>query len=112
MLYRAKRSIDYSMIDNNYLMHQSKLLNAKPAVKSIRTYNIERPFSGKTKKDQLVEDRFTEIERANRILLEKMSNIFNERHFVKPPMFMRKSVATKAKREGLQKIISENNVCL
>ena len=27
------------------------------------------------KKEQMIEDRYTEIERANRILLEKMSNI-------------------------------------
>ena len=29
------------------------------------------------KKQQMIEDRYTEIERSNRILLEKMSNIIN-----------------------------------
>jgi hypothetical protein len=31
------------------------------------------------KKEQMIEDRYTEIERANRILLEKMSNILKGR---------------------------------
>lgn len=33
----------------------------------------------KAKKDQLLEDRFTEIERENRILLEKMHHIFQNK---------------------------------
>ena len=32
------------------------------------------------KKEQMIEDRYTEIERANRILLEKMSNIIVSKH--------------------------------
>ena len=34
------------------------------------------------KKNQMVEERYTEIERANRILLEKMSNIIVGKYLV------------------------------
>lgn len=44
------------------------------------TYNIEAPaqfrhLQTKPKKVQMLEERYTEIERENRILLEKMTNI-------------------------------------
>jgi hypothetical protein len=43
-------------------------------------HNVKPPqahphLKAKSKKQQLLEERFTEIERENRILLEKMTNI-------------------------------------
>lgn len=46
---------------------KSKLDNTAPVTMNIPKRNL--------KKEQMIEDRYTEIERANRILLEKMSNI-------------------------------------
>lgn len=34
------------------------------------------------KREQMIEDRYTEIERANRILLEKMSHIIGSKKFI------------------------------
>lgn len=46
---------------------KSMLDNTAPVTMGIPKRNL--------KKEQMIEDRYTEIERANRILLEKMSNI-------------------------------------
>jgi len=46
----------------------------KPTVE-IREPSQFRHLKKKYKKTQMLEDRYTEIERENRILLEKMTNI-------------------------------------
>ena len=66
-------------------MHLSKLKEAKPSV-DIREPTQFRHIKKKLKKNQILEgkhfslisfdaDRYTEIERENRILLEKMTHI-------------------------------------
>jgi len=51
----------------------------KPRIRTFNDSALGKYHIAKSKKEQLAEDRFTEIERANRILLEKMSNIFNDK---------------------------------
>jgi hypothetical protein len=64
-------------------MHLSKLKDAKPSV-DVREPTQFRHIKKKLKKNQILEgkqclsydaDRYTEIERENRILLEKMTHI-------------------------------------
>lgn len=52
-----------------------KLRNMKPAVNSLSQPAIFRHLKTKPKRVQLLEERCTEIERENRILLEKMTGI-------------------------------------
>ena len=53
-------------------MHRQKLAEMKPMTHNHPTQPI---FINKQKNEQMVEDRFTEIERENRILFEKITQI-------------------------------------
>eukprot|EP00347_Sterkiella_histriomuscorum_P013852 403363119 len=55
-------------------LHRQKLGESKPVVDNSLPGSFRYPII-KTKKEQLLEERCTEIEKANRILLEKMTNI-------------------------------------
>lgn len=55
-------------------MHLAKLQNIKAAVKTVPPKSHAH-LKSKPKKNQMLEERYTEIERENRILLEKMTNI-------------------------------------
>jgi E3 ubiquitin-protein ligase TRIP12 len=67
------------------------------------------------KKEALMEQRYTEIERENRILLEKMSNIMqsNKPSLYKPPSAIsKKSLNREKRRRELVKITIENQAFL
>lgn len=82
------------------------------------------------KKQQMIEDRYTEIERANRILLEKMSNIINGKHgsiprpwksgnkkmthnsFYTPTIEVKPSLNSEKRRRELERINYENHQLL
>jgi len=51
-----------------------KLREIKPAIKVSKPAQMPH-LKTKQKKNQMLEERYTEIERENRILLEKMTNI-------------------------------------
>lgn len=70
-------------------LHREKLYNAKPAIAmtSQRSVSTERKIN-KKKNFQLQEDRLTEIERANRMLYEKILKIN-----AKPSLIMGRSSA-------------------
>ena len=58
-------------------IHMEKLRKVKP------TLNLKKPkafkhLKSRAKKEQMLEDRYTEIERENRILLEKMTSIMQK----------------------------------
>lgn len=55
-----------------------RIVEQRPLVDKTLPITISK-LRSKPKKDQLLEDRNTEIERENRILLEKMSNIFSKK---------------------------------
>ena len=57
--------------DNDMNIHKQKVIGARPYV------NVEGNLKkiNKSKTDQLQEEKFTEIERENRILFEKISKI-------------------------------------
>jgi len=62
------------------------------------------------KKEALMEQRYTEIERENRILLEKMSNIMqsNKNHLYNPNLGQKRSLNREVRRRELIKITLEN----
>jgi hypothetical protein len=57
-------------------LHNVKIRSVKTSLDSRRPRDLIQR-TGNPKKDAIMETRFTEIERANRILLEKMTSIMN-----------------------------------
>jgi E3 ubiquitin-protein ligase TRIP12 len=67
----------------------------------------------KAKKEQIIEERYTEIERENRILLEKMTNIMSHRGSLKDSRPYRpKSLNRGLRRRKLAEISMENQAIL
>lgn len=73
----------------NFTNEQNRKLHLKKVIEMRPFVNTSPPNSfgivnSRKKKEQLMEDRFTEIERENRILLEKITNIMqkNPRFFI------------------------------
>jgi len=60
-------------------MHKHRLRSVKPSVDTSepRTFQLAH-IHGNLKKEQMLEERYTEIDRENRILLQKMSNIMKQ----------------------------------
>ena len=104
--WQTKKSITDGV---NYARHQSNLFNAKPTIRSYHQHDLGRHLFFKSKKDQLAEERYTEIEKANRILLEKMSNIFQERNN-RSAHVQGRSLNVKRRKTQMEKIMIENNV--
>ncbi|OMJ95488.1 hypothetical protein SteCoe_1081 [Stentor coeruleus] len=107
----GKKILSNKWNDYNKQIHYQKLKNIKGQVDTgcPATFGT---LKRKPKKDQLMEDRFTEIERENRILLEKMSQIVNSKQHHSSPTNRRKSLNTAArKRQNLQ-IVLENQALL
>ncbi|CDW81952.1 UNKNOWN [Stylonychia lemnae] len=77
-MYRAiptsNKLLQKKWADKEREIHLSKLREIKPTVE-IREPSQYKHLKKKLKKTQMLEDRYTEIERENRILLEKMTNI-------------------------------------
>lgn len=65
--------------EQNRKMHQKKLLQMKHLIDT-RPPGTFGLANSRKKKEQLIEDRFTEIERENRILLEKITQIMQKSH--------------------------------
>lgn len=110
-VYSGKRSLSRRWIQHIQDIHHEKLKNIKPTV------DISCPpdFShlrSKAKKEQQKEgnnhkDRFTEIERANRLLLEKMSSIMNSKTPQSLPYYKR-SLNTEVRKKNMEKIAGDN----
>ena len=96
-------------------IHYEKLKKMRP------TLDLSCPtefshLKSKAKKDQQREgknniERFTEIERANRILLEKMSNIMNSKS-PSQHRFKKKSLNQEIRKRDLEKIAGDNQAIL
>jgi len=104
-------------------IHMRKLRNVKP------TINLKKPkafkhLKSRAKKEQMLEDRYTEIERENRILLEKMTSImqkpnrtstsFSNDRFASTSGFInsKKSLNRAQRKQELLKITLENQAIL
>lgn len=102
-------------------IHMQKLRSVKP------TIDLQRPktfkhLKSRAKKEQMLEDRYTEIERENRILLEKMTSImqkpnrtsssFSSERFALQSAQMKKSLNRASRKQELLKITLENQAIL
>lgn len=70
----GNKLLDKKWKDKEARIHRAKLQSVKPQIDAkcpARFTHLRK----KAKKEQLLEERYTEIERENRILLEKMTNI-------------------------------------
>ena len=96
--------------ENVQRIHMLKLKNMHARVNSGRPAEFYH-LKIKAKREQMLEDRFTEIERENRILLEKMSSIMNKRQN-KDLGNEVKSLNTNARKVELRRITIENQAML
>lgn len=107
----GKKILSARWTEYNKQIHYRNLRNIKGQVDSSCpiTYGSLRR---KPKKEQLLEDRFTEIERENRILLEKMSHIVNSRHQRSSSSNQKKSLNVQARKRQNMQIVLENQALL
>lgn len=63
--------------EQNKKNHQKKIKEMKPSVDTFlpSSFNLT---NNKKKKEQIINERYTEIDRENRILLEKITNIMQK----------------------------------
>lgn len=87
---KVQRLVSSKLLDRKWKsrdqqIHKQKLREVKSAVRPLQDapFGMVNPINNK-KKEQMLERRYTEIERENRILLEKMSNIMQNSQ--KPPL--------------------------
>jgi E3 ubiquitin-protein ligase TRIP12 len=88
-------------------MHKRKLREVKSAIRPLQ----EKPYAPQiqmrnAKKDAMLERRYTEIERENRILLEKMSNIMqsNKPSLYNPSRSQKRSLNISTRKTAMMKI--------
>jgi len=117
---RMKKSLEKKWQRRLDVIHLQRLTDIKARV------NMSSPLclkdrSRKKKQEQLMEgitllhtlERYTEIEKANRILLEKITSIMDtKRETVNVPLVRAKSLNKIARKKKLQRIIDENRSLL
>ena len=96
--------------ENIQRIHMLKLKNMQARINSGRPAEFYH-LKIKAKREQMLEDRFTEIERENRILLEKMSSIMNKRQNKDLGNEVR-SLNTNARKVESRRITIENQAML
>jgi len=89
--------------------HKDKLANMKPAIDNSAPKKPSHLASNK-KREQMMEDRYTKIERENRLLLEKMSHIMQKKSLDNSNQSWKytKSLNKSYRKQQLQKITQEN----
>jgi hypothetical protein len=94
-------------------MHKKKLKSMKPSIDN-KPPRVHRHLKRNKKKEQMQEERFAQIERDNRILLSKMSEIMqrNTLDNVNDSMRYAKSLNRESRKKELQRITAENQAIL
>ena len=106
----SNRFLSKKWEEHNQEVHLEKLRSMKPTVDA----NSPPVFSHtikKAKREQLLEERYTEIERENRLLLEKMSSIMSGRP-ARTRSVKKRSLNQESRRRELVKISQENQALL
>jgi hypothetical protein len=96
--------------ENNQRIHAEKLKNIQGRVNTGSPAKFSH-LRFKAKRDQILEDRLTEIERENRILLEKMSSIMSKRQSKEGSLAVR-SLNRTARKERMRRITLDNQALL
>ena len=91
-------------------IHLSKLKGIKASIDSSTPQQF-RHLRSRLKRQQQMEDRFTEIERENRILLEKMTTILNTKARG-TPLPRPKSLNRELRKRELLRVTAENQALL
>jgi hypothetical protein len=111
----GKRSLSKRWEKYTQDLHYEKLKNMRPTLdlscppefSHLRT----KPKKEQQREGNLKKERFTEIEKANRILLEKMSSIMNSKSPLNQP-FYKKSLNKEVRKKNLEKIAGDNQAIL
>jgi E3 ubiquitin-protein ligase TRIP12 len=106
----SNRLLSKRWSDREQVLHQNRLQTARPRVDSASPRPCPH-LKHRLKQQQLAEDRCTEIERANRILLEKMAIVLS----TKPrnyPLLRPGSLNKLQRKRALATISSENQALL
>jgi hypothetical protein len=106
----TKKELLAAWMNGTHEIHINKMRMAKSTLNSLPQRKTMSISFHKTKKDQLQEERYTEIEKANRILLEKMSHIYNKTQLTPQNAMPRHSMNKHQRRSMLNKISAENGV--
>ena len=96
--------------EKNLNLHISKLRKIKSRV-DLRSPNEFSHLKFKAKQNQNEEERYTEIERQNKILLDKMTQIANTQSLKKLPKIS-KSLNKEARKRKLVQITIENQAMM
>ncbi|OMJ68089.1 hypothetical protein SteCoe_34558 [Stentor coeruleus] len=97
--------------DHNKSLHQKNLKSIKGQIDTTCPVSYGS-LKTKSKKEQLIEERYTEIERENKILLNKMSQIVNSRPNRQLSSTRRKSLNIEARKRQNTRIVIENQAIL
>jgi len=92
-------------------LHQEKLRTIRARVDSASPPAFSHTVR-KAKKEQLLEDHYTEVERENRLLLEKMSSIMQGKPPARAKPARKRSLNQDFRRRELVKITQENQALL
>lgn len=92
-------------------LHRRKLRDMRARVDSASPHVFPHT-ARRAKKEQLLEEHYTEIERENRLLLEKMSSIMKGKQEPKPQPARKRSLNQDFRRRELVKITQENQALL
>ena len=106
----SNKIIEKRIIERSQDKHQKKLQELKPIAPDDQPSTV-RQFRRNKKKEVLEEERFTEIERCNRILLERLSNIMKKNNQNTPNdqnKFRVRSLNRDSRKRELVKITIEN----
>lgn len=109
----SNRILSKKWDEKNHEIHMKKLNDMKSTIDAKRPASFAH-LKRRAKKEQMLEDRYTEIERENRILLEKMSQIMQNKNIkariTKP--IQKKSLNNESRKRQLIQITMENQALL
>ena len=99
--------------EKNQVIHKQKIKNIKSRIDQKSPYRYAHVFKN-SKKEQILEgkdysDRYTEIERENRILLEKMSQIIQTRSNSMSKVNKFQMINESKRKKSLEKLVSDNS---
>lgn len=93
-------------------LHRARLKSIKPSIDN-QEPRVFTHLHTKKKREQLLLDRYSQIEKENRILLEKMAEIMGRPTFQpKPNVVQLRSLNAEARRRRLKRITEENQQIL
>ena len=114
-LFSGKPSLSKKWLQHLRKIHTEKLKNIKPVIDQSSPAEFLhlriRKKQEQQKEGKIKIDRYTEIEKANRLLLEKMSNIMNSKSPIRS-LSNKRSLNQEYRKKALEKIANDNKAFL